>query len=62
MDNTNVRARSSQSDSAVHADDAQRRYGVNWPFPPVDGPVAWTAKQEKAYINQQLSEAEEAPF
>lgn len=60
MDNKDVRTRSSQPHTAVHAGDAQRRYGVNWPFPSVGGPKPLTAKQRKLLKTQEIFDAEEA--
>lgn len=33
-----------------------------WPFPPLTGPIPWTAKQIKQYEHQQREKAEEAPL
>jgi hypothetical protein len=60
MDNENVRSRSSQSHTSNDASDAQRVYGINWPFPGLCGPTPMTAKQIKADKAKQLSEYEEA--
>ena len=62
MDNQDVRTRSSQPHSSNDAGDAQRRYGVNWPFPPVGGPKPLTAKQRKMLKAKDIEDAEEAPF
>ena len=62
MDTKNVRTRSSGAHTSLHDGDAQRRYGVNWPFPPVGGPKPMTAKQRKLDKAKQLADAEEAPF
>ena len=60
MDNIEIRSRSRQPDTGVHVGDVQSRFGDRWPFP-INGEVrVWTAKQRKAYKNQQLAEAEEA--
>lgn len=33
---------------------------MNWPFPPVTGPVPWTKKQIQEYAKQQRDQQEEA--
>ena len=33
-----------------------------WPFPPLTGPVPWTAKQIKEYERQQRQQAKESPL
>lgn len=33
-----------------------------WPFPPLTGPIPWTAKQIKEYERQQREQAEESPL
>ena len=60
MDNSQVRTRSGQSHTSNNAGDAQRQYGVNWPFPPVGGPKPLTAKQRKLLKAKDISEVEEA--
>lgn len=60
MDNQNLRTRSSKPHTSHDAGDAQRQYGVNWPFPPVGGPKPWTAKQRKQYKDKQIQDAPEA--
>jgi len=56
----NVRSTSGQQNTGLHAEDSQRRYGVNWPFPPVGGPKVWTAKQRKQHKAKQLADTPEA--
>ncbi len=62
MDRKDIRTRSGQQNTGHDAGNAQRQYGVNWPFPPVGGPKVWTAKQRKQYKTKQLADAEEAPL
>ena len=60
MDQQNIRSRSRQPDTSNDAGNVQSRFGDRWPFP-INGQVkVWTAKQRKAYKNQQLAQAEEA--
>ena len=60
MDNKDVWSRSCEPDTGNDAGDVQERFGDRWPFP-INGEVkVWTAKQRKAYKNQQLAQAEEA--
>ena len=35
---------------------------MSWPFPPLTGPVPWTAKQEQAYKAAQRAQLPEAPL
>jgi len=34
----------------------------NWPFPPVTGPVPWTAAKQAAYKREQHKQLPDAPF
>lgn len=60
MDTQDIRTWSSREDRSAHEEVAPRIYGVNWPFPPVDGPIPWTNSQQKKYKDKLLNEAEEA--
>lgn len=60
MDNQDVRPGSREQNSSHNAGDAQRQYGVNWPFPPVGGPKPLTAKQRKMLKAKDMSKWEEA--
>ena len=59
MDTQNVRTGSSGQNSSLDAENAQRVYGRNWPFP-LTNPVPWTAKQIKAAKAKEISEYEQA--
>ena len=60
MDQQNLRSRSRQSDTSDDASDVQKRFGDRWPFP-INGELKpWTAKQRKAYKDQQIQDAKEA--
>ena len=59
MDTQDVRTGSSAADTSLDAENAQRVYGRNWPFPLTD-PVPWTAKQIKAAKAKEISEYEQA--
>lgn len=35
---------------------------MTWPFPPITGPVPWTAQQIREYQRQQREQQPAAPF
>lgn len=35
---------------------------MNWPFPPANGPIPWTAKQKQEYERQQQQQLPESPL
>jgi hypothetical protein len=41
--------------------DTTREPTPTWPFPPATGPVPWTAKQEREYRLNKISNTQDAP-